>query len=327
MFIAEKITYETAGRELIKDFSMSMHKGELIAVLGANGAGKSTLLRMLGGEKHPSKGVIQLHGRPLKQYRAKELALARAVLVQHNVINLSFTVEEIVAMGRYPHNGQSTALSNGRVIQEVMEITGIEHLAERSYLSLSGGEQQRVHLARTLAQLWDIPNALLLMDEPVNSMDIQYQHQTLAIAHALAQKGFMVICVLHDINLAAQYASRIIMLKNGRKWYDGTPAEVLSTKQLYDIFEIDADVYTNPKTLKPYSLAKQVIINYNIINNTIMENNTQMSLKQQYLTYKQENPKKRIREAAQDLKVSEAELLMTGLGETVTKLKALLKTS
>jgi putative heme degradation protein/ABC-type hemin transport system ATPase subunit len=326
MFTAEKLTYETAGRELIKDFSMSMHKGELIAILGANGAGKSTLLRMLGGEKRPSKGSIQLHGKPLGRYKANELALARAVLVQHNVINLAFTVHEIVLMGRYPHNGQQSSLKNDKVITEVMEITGIDNLAERSYLSLSGGEQQRVHLARTLAQLWDTPGALLLMDEPVNSMDIQYQHQTLAIAHALAQKGMMVITVLHDINLAAQYAGRIIMLKNGRKWYDGTPAEVLSTKQLYDIFEIDADVYTNPKTLKPYSLAKQVTFNHNINTDITMENNTQqINLKEEYAAFKQNNPQKRIRDAAKELNVSEADLLMTGIGETVVRLKETLE--
>jgi iron complex transport system ATP-binding protein len=135
------------------------------------------------------------------------------------------------------------------------------HLAERSYLSLSGGEQQRVQLSRILVQIWDIPNALLLMDEPVSGLDLQYQQQTLAIAKALSKRGFMVISILHDINLAAQYADRILMLKNGRKWYDGTASEVLNTKNIYEVFEIDSDVFTNPKTLKPFFIPKNTTVN------------------------------------------------------------------
>lgn len=112
-------------------------------------------------------------------------------------------------------------------------------------------------------QIWDVPNALLLLDEPVSGLDLQYQQQTLAIAQALARKGFMVIGILHDLNLAAQYADRILMLKNGRKWYDGTASEVLNTKNIYEVFEIDADVFTNPKTLKPFFIPKNTNVQIN----------------------------------------------------------------
>lgn len=179
---------------------------------------------------------------------------------QQNVINLAFTAAEIVKMGRYPHYKNNPAQSDLHIIQEVMLLTGITELADRSYLTLSGGEQQRVQLARVLAQIWDVEHAMLLMDEPVASLDLQYQQQTLAIAKLLTKRGFLVITVLHDINLAAQYADRIMMLKNGRKWYDGTAAEVLTPKNIYEVFEIGSDVYTNPRTLKHFFIPKNVTI-------------------------------------------------------------------
>lgn len=260
MLRVENITYEINKRTLVKNLSFSMHCGELVAVLGANGAGKSTLVKMLSGEKKTSEGNILLNGKPVHSYGSAELALKRAVLSQHNVVNVDFLVKEIVMMGRYPHYRNNPGVRDQEIVQQTMDICGVSELEERSVLTLSGGEQQRVQLARVLAQIWDCPGALLIMDEPVSGMDIQYQQQTLAIVAALARKGFMVIAVLHDINLAAQYADRILMLKNGRKWHDGTPAEVLNTKNVYNIFSIEAEVSLNLHSLKPYVLPREVII-------------------------------------------------------------------
>jgi iron complex transport system ATP-binding protein len=256
MLIADHISYETGKRMLVKDVSFSIRPGEMLVILGANGAGKSTLLRMLSGERTPSKGSLTLHHKEVSHYSSPELALKRAVLNQQNIVNMAFMAQEIVMMGRYPHYQNNPSAKDREICEEVMKLTGTMHLAERSYLSLSGGEQQRVQLSRILVQIWDIPNALLLMDEPVSGLDLQYQQQTLAIAKALSKRGFMVISILHDINLAAQYADRILMLKNGRKWYDGTASEVLNTKNIYEVFEIDSDVFTNPKTLKPFFIPK-----------------------------------------------------------------------
>ena len=256
MLIANHISYEAGKRMLVKEISFSLRPGEMLVILGANGAGKSTLLRLLSGERKPSNGSITLHGKSISSYSSPELALKRAVLNQQNIINMAFLAHEIVMMGRYPHYQNHPTEKDKEICDEVMKLTGITQLAERSYLSLSGGEQQRVQLSRILVQIWDVPNALLLLDEPVSGLDLQYQQQTLAIAKALAGKGFMVIGVLHDLNLAAQYADRILMLKNGRKWYDGTASEVLNTKNIYEVFEIDADVFTNPKTLKPFFIPK-----------------------------------------------------------------------
>nr|WP_068891672.1 heme ABC transporter ATP-binding protein [Pedobacter panaciterrae] len=260
MLIADSLTFEAGRRALVKDVSFSIRPGELLLILGANGAGKSTLLKMLSGEKTPTRGVVTLHNKEVAQYSPSLLALKRGVMNQQNVINMAFTVTEIVMMGRYPHYKNNPSRNDEEIIQQVMELTGVKDFSDRSYLTLSGGEQQRVQLARVLAQIWDVPNALLLMDEPVASLDLQYQQQTLAIAKMLTKRGFMVISILHDINLAAQYGDRILLLKNGRKWYDGTPAEVLSTKNIYEVFEIDSDVYTNPRTLKHFFIPKDVKI-------------------------------------------------------------------
>lgn len=263
MLVADSLTYKVGKRALVKDISFSIRPGELLVILGANGAGKSTLFRLLSGEKPPVSGTVKLQGKCLTKYTISQLALKRGVLNQQNIVNMAFTVLEIVMMGRYPHYRNNPSLKDQDIAIAVMELTGIAAFADRSYLSLSGGEQQRVQLARVLAQIWDIPNALLLMDEPVASLDLQYQQQTLAIAKMLTKRGFMVVAILHDINLAAQYADRIIMLKNGRKWYDGTVAEVLSTKNIYEVFEINSDVYTNPRTLTHFFIPRNVAINTN----------------------------------------------------------------
>lgn len=263
MLIADNLTYEIAKRALVKDISFSIRPGELMAILGANGAGKSTLLRLLSGEKKATTGNLKLQGKDIADYTLAELALKRSVLNQQNIVSMAFTVLEIVTMGRYPHYKNNPRQNDTEIVDQVMELVGITAFAERSYLTLSGGEQQRTQLARVLAQIWDVPNAVLLMDEPVASLDLQYQQQTLAIAKKLSKRGFMVITVLHDINLAAQYADRILMLKKGRKWYDGTAAEVLTPKSIYEVFEINSDVYTNPRTLQHFFIPRNVSIDIN----------------------------------------------------------------
>lgn len=261
MLIADNLTYEIANRALVKDISFSIRPGELMAILGSNGAGKSTLLRMLSGEKKATKGSLKINELEITEYTLADLATKRGVLNQQNIVNMAFTVLEIVTMGRYPHFKNNPGQNDTDIVNEVMKLTGITTFADRAYLSLSGGEQQRTQLARVLAQIWDVPGAILLMDEPVASLDLQYQQQTLAIAKTLSKRGFIVITVLHDINLAAQYADRILMLKKGRKWYDGTAAEVLTPKNIYEVFEINSDVYTNPRTLQHFFIPRNVSIN------------------------------------------------------------------
>lgn len=272
MLHVESISYQVNGKYLLKDISFSLRDGEMVAILGANGAGKSTLMRLLSGEKAPESGRVVLDGKQLSAYSRKELSEKRAMLLQQNSISLEFTVQEVVMMGRYGQGNGATA-SDQLAVEETMEVCGLSHLAERSMLTLSGGEQQRVHLARVLAQLWNAKRAVLLLDEPIASMDMQYQHQTLAIALALTKKGFTVVAVLHDVNLAAQYADRMIMLKGGKKWWDGTPAYVLNPQHLFTAFSVHASVQTCLKSLKTQVFPHEVKLDANAFNSNLKQVN------------------------------------------------------
>ena len=252
MLRVEKLNYEIKGRRLLKDLSLQVRKGEIVALLGSNGAGKSTLMRLLAGDQKPSSGVISLNGKPLVEYHPQALSKCRALLTQQQQISMSFKVREIVLMGRYPHFKSAPQSQDIRIVDEVMDLCGITDFSDRVYMSLSGGEQQRVQLARVLAQIWDTPGSLLLLDEPISALDMHYQQKVLAIAKALSRKGYMVVLIVHDLNFAANYADRIVMLKHGRKLYDGTPIEVLNTKNIYTVFSVEAQVEMNPKTLRPY---------------------------------------------------------------------------
>lgn len=258
MLRVESISYKLNNRPLLRDISFSIRPGEMIALLGSNGAGKSTLMRLLSGERKPDTGRIMLYGEDLAAYNRKILATRRAYLQQHNPISMAFTVKEVVMMGRYGFKSRSSAKDDQTALLETMELCGLTDLAGRSMLSLSGGEQQRVHLARVLAQLWDNKDAVLLLDEPTNNMDLQFQHQTLAIAAAMAKKGYMIIVVMHEVNLAAQYASRVIILKDGRKWWDGTPVQVLTPQHIYTAFGIHAQAYTDQSSLKTVIVPKEI---------------------------------------------------------------------
>ncbi len=263
MLFVENLSYTIKKHTLLRGINFSVRPGEFIAILGSNGAGKSTLIKLLSGEYQPSEGLIKLHGNAISNYADLDLAAIRATMSQQHQVTADFSVEEVVMMGRYPHYSGQPKANDLAIVQKAMELCGITLLAERSILSLSGGERQRAHLARILAQIWEQPQALLLLDEPISAMDVRFQHQTLSIARALANKGWMVIAVLHDINLSAQYADRLLLMKHGRKLMDGTASEVLTSRNIYTVFGIDADISINPKTLRTHIIPKEIQINAN----------------------------------------------------------------
>lgn len=271
MLRVERLSYEIKGRKLLKDISFQVRKGEVLAVLGANGAGKSTLMSLLCGERKPTEGTVVLHGKALAQYDMKELSRCRALLSQQQQMTLAFKVSEIVMMGRYPHFKSSPGTKDVLIVEEVMSLCGIKALADRTFLSLSGGEQQRVQLARVLVQIWENKDALLLLDEPISALDLRYQQKVLAIAKALARRGFMVVLIVHDVNFAAIYADRIIMLKNGRKLFDGTPVEVLNSKDLYAVFSVESVVELSTATLRPHVRLEELILDASLFNSLLPE--------------------------------------------------------
>ncbi len=243
MLEASNITVKVQGKTLLSDVSMQVKPGEMLALLGPNGAGKSTLLAVLTGARKASEGLVMLEGRKLTEYPAKALAKRRAVLSQSIPIQFPFTVMEIVLMGRSPHIASSEGRDDIEIAEKALAEVDALGLKERLFPSLSGGEQQRVQLARVLAQIWQKQDAprYLFLDEPTSAMDLKHQLSTLDKARALADEGVAVCAILHDISLAKHYADRVVLLKEGRKVADGTVKQTLTSATITDVYDIPAE--------------------------------------------------------------------------------------
>jgi iron complex transport system ATP-binding protein len=242
MLQGRNISVRIGERTLLDGVSLTLAPGEVVALAGPNGAGKSTLLRVLAGDLTPTGGEVTLDGRPLARYRARELALRRAVLPQQTLMQFAFTAREVVAMGRHPHDTRRDAPDDEAIIAAALLRTETAPLAERAYPSLSGGEQGRVSLARVLAQ--EAP--ILLLDEPTAALDLRHQQAVMAIARELVSEGATVLAVLHDLNLAAAYADRIALLAGGKLAAVGRPWDVLTAETLSALFDHPITIVPHP---------------------------------------------------------------------------------
>lgn len=235
---AEQICLSTSrGKCLLGGVDFELRRGQIHALLGPNGAGKSTLLKVLSGDISVDHGEVFIEAKPLGSQSKLELAKQRAVLPQLNTMAFPLSVEEVVAMGRYPYADRLLE-HNQLAVTQSMQQAGITHLSQRSYPSLSGGEQQRTQLARVLAQDTDI----LLLDEPLSALDIAHQLQTMELLKQLAEEGKAIVIVLHDINLALRYTSHVTLLQEGKVFAQGNTAGVLGQKALREVFFVDASV-------------------------------------------------------------------------------------
>ncbi|WP_028239849.1 heme ABC transporter ATP-binding protein [Stutzerimonas azotifigens] len=250
MLQAEALSIHRGGRTVLEGVDLALQPGRVLGVLGPNGAGKSTLLGALSGELAPAHGHVRLHGRPLEQWSGSERARCLAVLPQSSTLSFGFRVEEVVGMGRLPH---ATGLVCDReIVEAALRAADAAHLFGRSYLALSGGERQRVHLARVLAQLW--PGAqgqTLLLDEPTSMLDPLHQHSILQATRAFAAQGAAVLVILHDLNLAARYCDRLLLLQDGRPQALGSPDEVLRPEPLKQVFGLDVLIQRHPEQGHP----------------------------------------------------------------------------
>ncbi|KAA0990736.1 heme ABC transporter ATP-binding protein [Dyadobacter aurulentus] len=234
--------FEIRGRKLLHEVSFQVKSGEFWAIVGANGAGKSTLIKMLSSELAPTSGSVTFDGKDLKKYKLRDLAKKRAVLAQQNTITLSFTVQEIVLMGRYPFYDSEPTQRDLAIVDMCLKKVGIAHLKSRLYPTLSGGEQQRVQVSRALAQIWEVDKGLLLLDEPTTGMDLLHQFETFQLAKEMTTKGFSVVAVIHDLNQALQYADKVLMLKNGQNFAIGSPSEVLTETNIQAAFGLAVQI-------------------------------------------------------------------------------------
>lgn len=238
------------AKTLLEGVSVRVDSGEVVAVVGPNGAGKTTLLKLLAGERRATSGTIKFSGREIETWPRERISRIRAVLPQNSALSFPFKVKEVAMLGRSPHIRFSESRRDREIVGLALERVGIERLSDRCYTTLSGGERQRTHLARVLAQIWERPEGVsrfLLLDEPTEGLDISHQHMALETARELASDGTAVVAVLHDLNLAAQYADRILVLKEGKQAALGSPSAVLNPGLIREVYGIEAHISTHPR--------------------------------------------------------------------------------
>ena len=237
--------FSYCDRIILKNVSLTIYKGEFIGIIGPNGSGKSTLLKNIYRALKPQKGTILLDGEDLYHIHAKKAARKMGVVGQENVVPFDFKVEEIVAMGRSPYKRlfSPDTPEDKKIVNQSLKQIGMEKMARRSYSQLSGGEKQRVIIARVLAQQPEI----LILDEPTNHLDVRHQ---LKIFDLIKKLDVTVIAAIHDLNIAALYCDKIYVLKNGEIYQSGPPEKVLTPQLIYEVYGIKADVAIHPKTKK-----------------------------------------------------------------------------
>lgn len=239
MIAARALTIRAGRRTLLDDVSLDVRPGEVLALVGPNGAGKSTLLRVLSGERRPDGGSVSLQGRDMAALPPVALARCRAVMSQSSALAFPMTAAEVVALGRLPWHGTPQAAGDAAAVARALQSAHIGHLGSQPHATLSGGEKQRVQLARTLAQLDGAASpAALLLDEPTASLDVRHAALLLQLVRERARSGLAVLAVLHDLNEAAHVADRVAVLAGGRLLACGAPGNVLCPDILEQVYGI-----------------------------------------------------------------------------------------
>lgn len=241
--LADAVQMFIGGRQILKAIDIQLRNKEFLGIIGPNGSGKSTFLKCVYRVMKPTAGTIRLDGRELDELSYRESALRLAVVAQHNFYSFDFTVLEVVLMGRSPHKKmlERDNPSDYAIARAALVKVGMEGFEERNFSTLSGGEQQRVILARALTQQTEC----LVMDEPTNHLDIKYQLQIMDIVKAL---DVTVIAAVHDLNMAAMYCDRLVALKDGQIMGAGTPEELLTESFIYDMYGVESRVRKDPET-------------------------------------------------------------------------------
>ncbi|MGE5578131.1 MAG: heme ABC transporter ATP-binding protein [Syntrophothermus sp.] len=247
----ERLSFSYQGAPVLAGIDLAVNAGEFVGVLGRNGSGKTTLFKCLTGVLPYRQGRILLFGREANRLSPREIARQVAVVPQQFSVAFPFLVEELVWMGRYAHRRRfrQESAQDHEAVEDAIRETGVASLAGRPVTALSGGELQRVAIARALAQ----EPRLLLLDEPTSHLDINYQIEVLDLMRRLNQKrGLAVVAVLHDLNLAAQYCNRLVLLSEGRVYADGEPGEVLTPANIRAVYGVEARVHRDALTGRPY---------------------------------------------------------------------------
>lgn len=257
---AKGLHLSLGGKTLLDDFNITIASGELTALLGPNGAGKSTLLKVLCGEAEAG-GDIEFFGKPRAKFKPEHLARHLGVLPQHSNLTFAFTAQEVVELGSIPL--QIPCAETQHIAREKMQVVDVLSLKNRLYPTLSGGEKQRVHFARVLTQLSHAGDqCVLMLDEPTSALDLAHQHRTLEIARELARTGAAVIVVIHDLNLAAQYADRLVIINKGKVQADGSPWQALTNETISRVYGWPVHITAHPTDNYPVVISSGIATVY-----------------------------------------------------------------
>ncbi|WP_028545951.1 ABC transporter ATP-binding protein [Paenibacillus taiwanensis] len=250
---ADGLYHSYGGRQVLHDVSLSVQAGEWLGIIGPNGSGKSTLLSLLSHAEKASKGAVSIHGKAIHAYKRKELSRLMAVLQQEALPPVHFTVRDIVEMGRFPYQSWfgSERKDSRLIVDHIMSKLQLDPIADRPLDRLSGGQRQRAALGKLMAQ----SPSIVLLDEPTTYLDIRYQVQFMDVIRDWQQDcGLTVVSVLHDLNLAALYCDRIIVMQEGVIAAEGTPQQLMTTELLQHVFDTKTVIVPHPDCSRPQVL-------------------------------------------------------------------------
>lgn len=254
MLEVNNITYKIDEKTILEGVSACFKPGQLNMIIGPNGSGKSTLLKIICNEITNYTGDVLYNGAILSKKEKIAIAQKRAVLSQQSELSFPLPVEEVVMMGRYPHFSLHPSAKDKEICLQALKRMSIADFRYRNYLTLSGGEKQRVHFARALAQIWEQPQTpkgalsecrYLFLDEPIASLDLNYQHEFLRITKEITEQNTVVVAVIHDINLALQYADQVVLINMGYAIANGKPSEVITAENLFAVYGLKCRVLQN----------------------------------------------------------------------------------
>lgn len=241
----DKLNYQIDGTQILNEISLGVAEGEFVGLIGPNGCGKTTLLKNIYRTYKPGRNVVYLDGTDIMTLTSKEMAREMAVMAQENQVEFDVEVMDMVMFGRYSHRKflEGERREDVELCRKCIREVGLQGYERRSYLSLSGGEKQRVLLARALVQ----ESPLIVLDEPTNHLDVRFQYQ---IMQTLKRQNITVFASIHDLNIAAMYCHKIILMNQGRIVKIGTPEEVITEENMEEIFQVRAQVTVNGITGK-----------------------------------------------------------------------------
>ncbi|MEK4423681.1 ABC transporter ATP-binding protein [Solibacillus sp. FSL K6-1523] len=245
MIQLQDLEYSIAEKAILRNLSITIEEGKFIGIIGPNGSGKTTMLKMIYRHLKQTSGSVTLHEKEIWDISPKKLAQQMAVVSQESPVLFDFTVKDLVMMGRIPYKKwlSSDNVEDFKIVEECMALSNVGHLADRTFVHLSGGEKKRVMLARALAQKAKI----LVLDEPTNHLDIEHQLHLMDLVKDLP---VTIITALHDLNLAAAYCDEVIVMKDGTLYEQGTPKQVFTEQTMMDVFRVRVGISTNPFTNK-----------------------------------------------------------------------------